>query len=73
MVQKELESLEVRVKKMIGVVKQLKDEKIHLKGQLKDLDDKLIKREKEFIRFGFERKRVRAKLEKLLGELSQIK
>jgi len=73
MVQKELENLEVRVKKMIGVVKQLKDERTHLMGQLKDLDEKLIKREKEFVRFGLERKRVRSKLERLLGELSLIK
>ena len=73
MVQKELENLEVRVKKMIGVVKQLKDERAHLMGQLKDLDEKLIKREKEFVRFGLERKRVRSKLERLLGELSLIK
>ena len=73
MVQKELENLETRVKKMIGVVTQLKDERSHLKGQLKDLDQKFIKRERDFVRLDLDRKRVRSKLEKLLEELSQIK
>ncbi len=73
MVQDELEVLEGRVKKIIDVVKLLKEERHRLMDQIKDLDEKLLQRKKEFLRLETERRKVRSKVERLLGELSTIK
>ena len=72
MVQDELESLEVRVKKIIDVVKRLKEERSQLIEQLRGLDQRLAQREKEYVQLEVERKRARSKVERLLGELSLI-
>ncbi|HEX9758092.1 MAG TPA: cell division protein ZapB [Nitrospiria bacterium] len=73
MVQDDLECLEGRVKKIIEVVKQLKEERAQLLGQVRELDHKLSRREKEFLELDDERRKVRSKVERLLGELSLIK
>lgn len=73
MVHDELESLEGKVKKIIDVVKRLKDERAQLQEQLKALDERLSHREKEFLRLEAERKTARSKVERLLGEISLIK
>jgi predicted nucleic acid-binding Zn-ribbon protein len=72
MVQDELESLEVRVKKIIDVVKRLKEERSQLIEQLRGLDQRLAQREKEYVQLEVERKRARSKVERLLGKLSLI-
>jgi DNA anti-recombination protein RmuC len=72
MVQDELENLEVRVKKIIDVVKRLKEERSQLIEQLRGLDQRLAQREKEYVQLEVERKRARSKVERLLGKLSLI-
>ena len=73
MVQDELECLEGSVKKMIEIVKQLKEERAQLLDQVRDRDEKIARREKEFLQLDDGRKKVRSQVERLLGELSLIK
>ena len=64
-----IEALEVRVKKLIDLLVELRREKTHLEEQLKTVHERLGKQEKIMQEWEAERTNIRSRIEKVLAEL----
>ncbi|MCA9499581.1 MAG: cell division protein ZapB [Nitrospirales bacterium] len=64
-----LETLEVRVKKLLDLVIELRKDKSHLEQELESTRERLAKHEEMSEGWEEERTTIRARIEKVLGEL----
>ena len=64
-----LETLEVRVKKLLDLVIELRQDKSHLEQELESTRERLAKREEMSEGWEEERTTIRSRIEKVLGEL----
>ncbi len=67
-----LEILETRIKSMMDLIRTLKGEKGFLEGQLKTLSGQLAKLEEENSLWENEKREIRARIEKILGEIETL-
>jgi chromosome segregation ATPase len=67
-----LEILEVKIRKMMDLIKQLKSEKADLETGLKALSERALKLEEENSYWGTEKQTIRARVEKILGEIEAL-
>jgi chromosome segregation ATPase len=64
-----LETLEVRVKKLLDLVIELRQDKSHLEQELESTRERLAKHEEMSEGWEEERTTIRSRIEKVLGEL----
>lgn len=64
-----LETLEFRVKKLLDLVIELRQDKSHLEQELESTRERLAKREEMSEGWEEERTTIRSRIEKVLGEL----
>ncbi len=64
-----LETLEVRVKKLLDLVIELRQDKSHLEKELESTRERLAKHEEMSEGWEEERTTIRSRIEKVLGEL----
>lgn len=64
-----LETLEVRVKKLLDLVIELRQDKSHLEQELESTRERLTKHEEMSEGWEEERTTIRSRIEKVLGEL----
>ena len=64
-----LETLEVRVRKLLDLVVELRQDKSHLEQELEATRERLAKREEMSEGWEEERTTIRSRIEKVLGEL----
>ncbi|MCA9452173.1 MAG: cell division protein ZapB [Nitrospiraceae bacterium] len=64
-----LETLEVRVKKLLDLVIELRQDKSHLEQELESTRERLAKHEEMSEGWEEERSTIRSRIEKVLGEL----
>ena len=64
-----LETLEVRVRKLLDLVVELRQDKSHLEQELEQTRERLAKREEMSEGWEEERTTIRSRIEKVLGEL----
>ncbi len=64
-----LETLEVRVKKLLDLVIELRQDKSHLEQELESTRERLAKNEEMSEGWEEERTTIRSRIEKVLGEL----
>lgn len=67
-----LETLEVRVKKMLDLVLELRREKSHLEQELEAARERLAKQQELTEGWEEERGAIRSRIEKVLGELDGL-
>ncbi|MBI3351625.1 MAG: cell division protein ZapB [Nitrospirae bacterium] len=67
-----LEILETRIKSMMDLIRTLKGEKGRLEGQLKTLSGQLAKLEEENSLWENEKREIRLRIEKILGEIETL-
>jgi chromosome segregation ATPase len=67
-----LEILEVKIRKMMDLIKQLKSEKADLETGLKGLSERALKLEEENSYWRTEKQTIRARVEKILGEIEVL-
>ena len=67
-----LEILETRIKSMMDLIRTLKGEKGRLEGQLKTLSGQLAKLEEENSLWENEKREIRVRIEKILGEIETL-
>jgi chromosome segregation ATPase len=64
-----LETLEVRVRKLLDLVVELRQDKSHLEQELEATRERLAKHEEQSEGWEEERTTIRSRIEKVLGEL----
>ncbi|MBI3605340.1 MAG: cell division protein ZapB [Nitrospirae bacterium] len=67
-----LEILEVKIRKMMDLIKQLKSEKADLETGLKALSERALKLEEENSYWRTEKQTIRTRVEKILGEIEAL-
>ncbi|MFI5305052.1 MAG: cell division protein ZapB [Nitrospiria bacterium] len=67
-----LEKLEIQIRKMMEMIKLLKSEKAFLETETKMMTEKILKLEEQNNYWENEKSEIRARIEKILGEMESI-
>jgi FtsZ-binding cell division protein ZapB len=67
-----LEKLEIQIRKMMEMIKLLKSEKALLETETKMMTEKILKLEEQNSYWENEKGEIRARIEKILGEMESI-
>jgi len=67
-----LEKLEIQIRKMMEMIKLLKSEKAFLETETKIMTEKILKLEEQNDYWENEKSEIRARIEKILGEMESI-
>ncbi len=67
-----LDILELKIRKMMDLIKQLKNDKANLETGLKALSERALKMEEENSYWRTEKQAIRSRVEKILGEIETL-